>query len=288
MPAKKYYIAIFLLTILLLNAGCSTQSEHTATTSKPAQASGFADKFIIAGSGCNIVVTSNLAKEYRDKTGITIEIPESIGSTGAINAVTDGSIDLGLIAKALSPDERAAGLKEIPYAKVAVVFAAHQAADANLTAVEIIDILTGNKTTWSDGRKIYIFTRQANDSTNQVLYNSIPSYETILNDANNSHRWQVLYRNSDMINALKNTSGALGLATLPEIVLSDTALKPLTLNGIAPTTENILNGSYAPTLTLSFIYKNELSSRAAKFIEFVFSPEGQEVLRKSRAVPLGR
>lgn len=289
MLAAKRIVISMLLLILLLVTGCGQVPADTASEEKTTPAAAGQDRLVIAGSGSNILITSKLAEAYRLKTGVAIEIPESIGSTGAINAVTAGKLELGLVSRPLLEEERDAGLKEIPYARIAVTFAAHHAvADSNVTSDEVNEILEGKKTTWSDGSKIYIFTRQDSDSTNLILYNLIPGYQAIVTEANRSHRWQTIYRNSDMSDALKKTTGSFGLTTLPEICQPNSGIKALALDGVAPNRDNVLEGRYKPVVILSFVYKQELGERAARWIDFVFSQDGQQILNDWEAIPIGR
>jgi len=272
--------------ISLLILGCSDKS---TTTTNMIQSENPATPFVIAGSGTNIPVTAKLAESYYAKTGIKIDVPGSIGSDGAINAVSSGNLELGLISKQLTPIQRAAGLKELPYARVAIIFGAHiNVPDSNLWDSDIILIIKGLKTTWSDGRKIHVFVRQNNDSSNLALYCIVPGYQESLLNAYENQRWQVIYSDSDMSEALKENNGAFGLTASTEISKKGSKTKPLHYNGIPPTIENIRNGTYPLTEDLSFIYKDPLSSRATNFLNYVFSDEGQNVLNKWGSSPIGR
>jgi phosphate transport system substrate-binding protein len=283
------WLAIFCFCGLLLTLGCGGGLSKTAPEVKITPPAESLNKFSIAGSGANIPVTTKLAQAYQSKTGVAIEIPGSIGSDGAINAVKAGELELGLISRPLTDADRAVGLKELPYARIGVVFASHRdVADSDVSTQDVLAILSGTKTAWSDGSKIYVFVRQANDSSNLIFYSLITDYKAVLSEAAEKRRWQVFYRDGDMAGALRKTKGSFGLTNLTEIAQSDSEIKPLALDGIAATSDNIVNGSYKPVVTLSFIYKSELTSRAAKFVEFVTSDEGRQVLAKWGAAPLGR
>ena len=276
-----------LLLISALTMGCSERSRSATTNTSQSQ--NINTSFVIAGSGTNLPVTAKLAEGYYDKTGIRIDVPGSIGSDGAINAVKSGSLELGLISKHLTSNEHTAGLKEIPYAKVAVVFGSHiNTPDSTISDADIISIIKGSKTTWSNGTKIHVFLRQNNDSSNLALFNVVPGYREALMDAYEQQRWQIIYRDSDMSEVLKENKGAFGLTVSTEIAKEGVKTKPLDYNGISPTTENIRNGTYKLTEDLSFIYKDTLSNRAADFLEYVFSNEGQEILEKWGSSPIRR
>lgn len=287
MLLRLILLASSLLT-LFLTLGCNAKAVSPTDTNH-SQVPTVVMPFVMAGSGSNLPVTTKLAAAYYLKTGIKIDVPGSIGSDGAINAVKEDSMELGLISKHLTAAELATGLKELPYAQVAVVFGAHRAApDSNLTDSDIIAIISGSKTTWADGTPIQVFLRQNNDSSNLVLYDVIPGYKQALINAYDKQLWQIIYRDSDMSEAIKDHKGAWGLTVSTEIAKEGVQTKPLAYNGVAPTNENIRNGTYKLTENLSFIYKEPLSNRAVNFLEYVFSDEGQSILEKWGSSPVRR
>ena len=62
--------------------------------------------------------------------------------------------------------------------------------------------------------------------------------------------------------------------------LNDT-VKALNVDGIAPTTENIKNGSYKIARPFNIATKGEISEVSKDFIDFIMSKEGQEVVSKN-------
>jgi len=284
---RGYGNIICLLLILLLISGCG-EKKPFQTETKPSPNLVMQDKFILAGSGSNIPVTAKLAESYHTKTGITVEVPGSIGSDGAINAVKSGQLELGLISRHLTSEECALGLKELPYTRVAIVFGVHRdVPDTGLSTSEIIGILKGTKTTWSNNAKIYVFVREPKDSSNLVLYQQIPGFKDVLFGSYADRRWEVLYSDGAMADTLRNTKNSFGVVNTTDIATVD-SIKALDFNGVSPTPKNVLSGDYNLVKELSFVYKNQLSVRSVNFLDFVFSPEGEQILMKWGAVPLGR
>lgn len=278
---------IICILVGLITAGCGipTTPPPLAQPTKPSAAS----QFVVAGSGSNLFVTEKLAQAYQKKTGVAITIPGSIGSVGAINAIKAGSLELGLISQHITPQDRAAGLTELPYARVAILFAAADGVpDRNITTTQLLAILNGVKTTWSDGTKIFVQVREAQDSSNQVLNDLIPGYKAALTDSYQQKRWQIHYRDNDMTAALVSTKGAFGLVTASDIAVFKDKIVPVALDGIQPTAENVANGSYKAVKELAFVYKGDLSPQSAHFIDFVFSLDGQKLLQEWGAIPLRR
>lgn len=283
----RYVGIVWLFLVLLLVSGCIETTPGTAEN-KSVQGSEVQDKLILAGSGSNIPVTRKLAEGYNGKANAKIEVPSSIGSEGAINAVKSGKLELGLISRHLTAAEREQGLKEIPYARVAVILGVHKdVPDTEISSSNIINIVKGFKASWSNGSKIFVFVREREDSSNLVLYDKIPGFKDALSEAYEDHRWEIVYRDNDMASALQRTRGSWGVVNTTDLVEND-AIKALALDGVAPTQENVLSGRYKLVKDLSFVYLNQLNSRSAKFLEFVYSPEGQQILAKWGAVPTGR
>ncbi len=285
--ALMYGTIVCLFLMLFLTSGCG---EKTAGTEENKYFSGpvVQDKFVLAGSGSNLPVTGKLVERYSAKTGMKIELPSSIGSDGAINAVKSEKLELGLISRHLTPAERELGLREVPYARVAVVFGAHKnVLDTGVSTSDVIDIFKGSKMNWSDGSKIYVFVREKNDSSNLILYDQIPGFKDALFESYQDRRWEILYRDSDMAYALNRTNSTFGVVNSTDIATND-SIKALDFNGISPTPHNVLNGEYKLVKDLSFVYENQINSRGMEFLNFVFSPEGQKIIMDCGAVPLAR
>jgi ABC-type phosphate transport system substrate-binding protein len=63
--------------------------------------------------------------KYKNVKSNHYHIPGSIGTKGAIKAVTDGAITLGLISRSLEEEEKNLGIVEHPSACVAIIVGAH-------------------------------------------------------------------------------------------------------------------------------------------------------------------
>ncbi|MDT8900738.1 substrate-binding domain-containing protein [Anaeroselena agilis] len=272
---------------LILAAGCSGPGSGPSPTKPAADAKpAGTGRFIVAGSGTNLPITVKLAAAYNKKAGNTVvEVPKSIGTSGAIKAVQEGALELGLVSRSLTAGEKASGLNEIPYAKVAIIFAAHpDVPDNDVTLDDIVRIHRGEKTAWSDGRPIIVLIRGLHDSSNLTLFKLIPGFADAIKDSVSQKRWQVMYHDIDMANSLRTKQGAFGHTDSTEIKING-GIKPLSINGVASTDDNIRSGRYPYVKPLSFIYKGTLTERAKAFIAFVASREGQAVISENGGTP---
>ncbi len=284
---RSVLLAVILSLSLSLVAGCSSAGNapppaKPAADAKPAAAG----RFIVAGSGSNLPITGKLADAYNKKTGAAVEVPKSIGTDGAVKAVQSGALELGLVSRPLTATEKTSGLVEIPYARIAIVFAAHPGVpDTDVTLDDIVKIHRGEKTSWRDGRPIVVLIRGMHDSSNLILFQLIPGYADIIKDSIDQKRWQVMYHDIDMAEALRAKQGAFGHTDATEIKIN-AGIKPLAIGGIAPTDDNIKSGRYPYVKPLSFIHKGPLSERAKAFIAFVHSPEGHTIITDNGGTPL--
>ncbi|MBO7406167.1 MAG: hypothetical protein J6V14_00940, partial [Clostridia bacterium] len=61
----------------------------------------------------------------------------------------------------------------------------------------------------------------------------------------------------------------------------------LKINGVAPTLENIENGSYALASTFFAVVRSDASDNTRALIEWICGPQGQALVRKTGYSPLG-
>lgn len=239
-------------------------------------------RLVVAGSGTNLPVIWLLAQAFQHShPRDNIYIPASIGSGGAIRAAARGMVDIGLISRDLQGTERGLGLTVAPYARTAAVVAVHPSVKENdITFDEINAIYQGAKGRWQDGNKIVVLTREPEDSTIVLMEKKIPGFKDIYERSQRASRWKTTQTDQEMNEALVATPYAIGLSDFGAITADKLPIKALRVNGIAPTPENIRNGSYPFIKPLSFVYRKEnLSPAARAFLEFVGSSHGQKILK---------
>jgi phosphate transport system substrate-binding protein len=243
---------------------------------------------IFAGSGSNVAITRLLAEAFhRVHPGITIEIPESIGSGGGTRAAADGAVAVGMISRRLKESEQSWGLTVLPYATTAVIVGAHPAvAEDGITFDELVLIFRGIKTRWQDGHGIVVLTREPGDSSLEVLEHKIPGFLAASTESYRSRRWKTLYTDQEMTRMLAQTPYALGLADLGIIMAERVPVKALKLNGLVPAAEHVRSGRYPLAKTLAFAFRRDrLPAGAQAFMDFVRGPAGAKILHAYGYVP---
>ena len=98
------------------------------------------------------------------------------------------------------------------------------------------------------------------------------SPKSIVQNSNGSVRQLV----SDDVNAI----GFISLGLVNDRVVA------LSLDGVAATRENVVNGTYSLFRPFLYVCKGKPVGVAKEFIDFTLSPEGQQVLEREGLIPI--
>jgi len=66
----------------------------------------------------------------------------------------------------------------------------------------------------------------------------------------------------------------------------DNTVKAVTIDGIAATTENALNGTYPIVRPLYFLTKEQPAGAVKEYIDFCLGPEGQKIAEEEGYIPV--
>ncbi|MFO7567647.1 MAG: substrate-binding domain-containing protein [Enhygromyxa sp.] len=243
----------------------------------------------MAGSGSNLPLTRALADAFLAKRPwLRVRVHDSIGSGGGIRATHDRVVELGLTSRPLSPDERALDLTVIPYARVAVVVAANPTVPVRgISHEELLALYDARQRFWSDGSEVVVYLREPGDSGHLAAHAAIPGFAEVDRRALESRRWSVLFHDRAMQEALISTPGAIGLFDQGLATIQKLPLALLEYDGQRPSEDSVRAGSYPILKDLAFVLPtDDHDPLAYEFIAFVFSPEGQKLIRESGYVPL--
>jgi phosphate transport system substrate-binding protein len=243
----------------------------------------------LAGSGSNLPVTNALANAFMARRPwLRVRVNESIGSVGGVQATLDRAIDIGLISRRLKAQEREAGLVDIAYARVAVVVAANPSVPLRkITRTQLLDLYSGRATYWEDGSPVELLKREPGDSSHLAMYVAVPEFEAVDAEAWTSERGRRLLTDRAMQEALIMTPGAVGLFDQGLAVSQNLPISVLEFEGLRPNEDALRSGKYPIFKDLAFVVpSDDPDPLAAEFIAFVFSPEGQELIRQGGYIPL--
>lgn len=245
--------------------------------------SSFAETLKLSGTGTDLGTMRLLADTFQKHFPATfIEIRPSIGSSGGIRAVISGMLDIGISSRPLNTEEREQGAKEWAYAKTPFVFAVDQkSSQTQLTFKEIIGIYDGSMSQWKDGTTVRLVLRPETETDTVLLKQYIPGMEPAMRKAYQRRGPPIATTDQDAADKIQKIAGAVGPSTLALILGENRPLKALALNGVAPTVENIGNGTYPMTKSLYLVTGTHPKAETQHFIDFIRSKEGAAILRRT-------
>jgi len=132
---------------------------------------------------------------------------------------------------------------------------------------------------------IRVLYRQAEDSNSTLLQATFKEFR----DLRFTREGKALYYNHEMLEMLRKYGNSVGFLTLSAINESGSPITHLSLDGVAPTKENIVVGRYPLVTEYALVYRTgALPSEASGFIDFLFSSEGRTSFSGHGLVPVGR
>lgn len=228
-----------------------------------------------------IGILSEQFMEDNDKVTITYD---ATGSGTGIEAVANGTCDIGLSSRNLKDAEAEKGLTATTLALdgIAVIVNENCPVD-DLTVEQIAAIFTGKITDWADfGGKgeIACIGREAGSGTRD-------GFESITGTTDKCALAQELTSTGAVIAAVKSSENAIGYASFAAVE-GQTGIKVLTVEGVACTEENIANGSYVIQRPFNLITLNDaqLSQQAQAFFDYILSQDAAGLIAKAGAVPM--
>ena len=265
----KKMITMMMAAVLVLSmlAGCgSTKTIGSVATD---------------GSTSMEKVIGALGEAFQNDTGISFTYNPT-GSGSGIKAVQEGRCDIGLSSRDLKDEEKAAGLTGtvLAYDGIAIIVNPENPV-SDLSLETIAKIYTGEITNWKDvggnDSEIVLIGREAGSGTRD-------GFESITDTEDACQYRQELTSTGDVITTVSQNPAAIGYASVASV--KDT-VKALTVAGVAPSNETILDGSYVIQRPFVLVTKADgiLSAAAQAFLDYALSADAHEIITAAGVVP---
>ena len=286
---KVLSIALAGMMCLGLLAGCSngtttasTTPDDTASTA-PTQEQTATLSGVVNTDGSTSMesVMGVLGESFMEMNPDVTVNYNGTGSSAGITAAMDGTADIGLASRDLKDEET--GVTQITVAKdgIAIIVNPNNPV-ADLSIEQIAQIFTGEITNWSelsgeDGQIVPIG-REAGSGTRD-------GFESITGTEDTCVYQNELTSTGEVIANVASNPNAIGYASLSAV---DETVKALTVGGVAPTEETVLDGTYAIQRNFNFIISEstELSPAAQAFVDWATSTDAADLIASAGAVPV--
>ena len=244
-----------------------------------------AEMIKIAGSGQMLPLAVELGKAYAKKyPNDVVEVnPKSMGQRNGVQAVSEGYIDIATSARRLDDEEKRLPVKAYEIASVAGFFVVNASVPVKgLTSQQICDIYSGKIKNWKEvggpNAAIVALTRPEKDSTKIVMRRHLPGFAKVNEPAEVDSK----LRSKDMVDALRTTPNSIGMVDAINYANLGNKVVALKLDG-----KDITSSATGPIQHYySFVLNKNPSAADLRFMQFVGSPEGQAIIKQSKANPI--
>ena len=293
----KSRIALFLSIMLVLVfgiTGCGKQKEDQ----------GFKGDITFNGSSTLAPVMSVLAtefiEEYTTWDKVDPSFPEkniaiyvSAGGSGAgVKAALEGASDFGMLAREIKDEEKEklGEMEAFTLGIDALTVSINPENPLNeikdeLSSEEIKKIFSGEHKYWDDvdnrleHKEIVVVIRDLGGGAHGVFQNSIMGDAKVREDAIQAPSMGAL------VTKVIENKDAIGYASFGMVNQNPGKLIPLKVDGIEPTVDNIVNGSYKISRPLIVVKKGSLSKEQKVFMDMIQSEKGSAIIEEMGFVP---
>ena len=245
-------------------------------------------KLILTGSSTVAPLTAEIAKRFEAQNpGVRVDV-QSGGSSRGIADARSRLADIGLVSRALKPDEQ--DLKSFTIALDGIGLIVHRDNPVQtLTDAQIVAIYTGRITNWRDvrgaDRPITVVNKAEGRSTLELFLHHFQL-------KNSDIKAQVVIgENQQGIKTVAGNPGAIGyvsIGTAEYEAAQGAPIRLLPMAGVAASVKNVRNGSFPLARPLNLVTQAEPEGLVKHFIEFARSKAQDDLVEAQYFVPLAR
>jgi len=247
---------------------------------------GISGELVIEGTGDSQSLLRELSGHFtRVYSSVGVVVPDSVGSTGGIDAVKKKEIELARTARALTAEEQRDGLVEVVFARSPVVFVVHPGVKGidNITTEQAVAIYSGKITWWDelggDHFRVYPVGREPGDSSRRIIEAKLTGFRGM----ERGGMVKTAFTAPEVVEIIKGHKNTIGY--MPLAAAYKSGLKVLKLNGVEPTVDNVKNGTYPLVVPLGIVHRGELSPSGKAFVDFLFGADAQAVITEYGSLP---
>ena len=265
----------------------------------------FKPEITFSGSSTLAPVISTIAQEFTEEYGtwdqVDPDFPEeeiaiyvSSGGSGAgVKEVLEGTSDFAMLAREVKEDE-SENLGEDSQVFTlgidALTISIHPDNPLNqvkddLSSEEIAKIFSGTYQYWDDldssldHNEIVLVIRDLGGGAHEVFQESIMGETEVAKDAIQAASMGAL------VTKIMENKDAIGYASFGMVSQNQGKITPLKVDGIEPTRENIIGGSYKISRPLITLKKASLSKEEQAFMDRITSKQGSDIIEEMGFVP---
>jgi phosphate transport system substrate-binding protein len=247
-----------------------------------------ADSIVIKGSTTVLPIAQAVLEAYmKDNKGVQISLSGG-GSGEGIKALIDQSTDIADSSREIKKEEielaESKGVKPVAHviAYDAIMPVVNPKNNVQgLSIDQLSQIYQGKITNWKEvggaDLKIVVISRDSSSGTFDSWDNFVMKKARVAPTA------QMLASNGAVVTAVSKNKYAIGYLGMGYV---NSSVKGLKVNGVMASAQTALSRQYPMSRELYMYTNGQPKGEVAKFIAFIKSPKGQEIVKKEGFVPL--
>lgn len=263
--------------------GCSSAKKNVNNNTNKIQG-----KLVLTGSSTVAPLAAEIGKRFESEhPGVRVDV-QSGGSSRGISDARQGVADIGMVSRALKPEEK--DLKAFSIARDGVTVILHK--DNPVTSLkdkQVVDIYTGKVTNWKQvGGKDGVIT-VVNKAEGRSTLELFTQYFKLKNTDIKAQ--VVIGDNQQGIKTVAGNPNAVGYVSIGSAensVANGESIKLLPVAGVAATTANVQNGTFPISRPLNLVTKTEPQGLAKEFINFAQSQQVSDIVKKQNFVVVSK
>ena len=245
--------------------------------------------FNIAGSTSVQPYVEVLVEEYAALHPEMLIDVQGGGSSAGIQAVESHTADIGMSSRNLRDTERELWSIEIAKDALAIIINPNnplitpENPEVSLTLEEIRAIYAADYVNWNQlggpDARIHIITREEGSGTRSAFE------DLVMDERRITPRAIVQDSNGSVRQLVSSDPFSIGFISLGLVEVGERPVKALQIDGVTATRNNVLNGDYSLFRSFLFVSLERPTGNVMQFIEFIRSPEGQNIMTNEGLIP---
>lgn len=238
----------------------------------------------VSGSGTALPLLQVLTAAHDQEDVEFVYLP-GLHSSGGIRGVANGDLEIGCVSRELSQEEADLGLEYIKLADDGLVVAVNPSVEIEgLTSEQVRGIYSGTYGNWSDlggpDLDIVVLDRNEDESAKIIFREYLLGSDLVV-----ASQAVSLFYESDMVEGVSQTPGAIGFFSLGYGISEDVPVIYLALDGVRPDVASIESGDYAMVRPLGVVLDANAGSEARSFVEWAQSDEAHSIMAAQGFAP---
>ncbi len=244
------------------------------------------ERLVLTGSSTVAPLVGEMARRFETMNpGVRIDV-QTGGTSRGINDTRNGTADIGMVSRALKPDETDLHAFTIALDGISIILHANNRV-TTLNKQQIVDIYTGKITNWKSvggaDARITVVNKAEGRSTLELFLH----YLELKNSQIKPHA--IIGDNPQGIKTVAGNPNAIGYVSIGAAEYEaerGVPIKLLPLDGVDAAIANVRNGTFPLSRPLNLITSREPQGLARRFIEFVRSLQAHDLVEALYFVPV--